>query len=506
MQKGFFMLYLSKSKYCKFCQCPKIIWLQKHKPEEEYFDPQSKSLMEKGNEIGDLAMGLWGSFVEVTAYKDGKLDLSEMSRRTAIEMAKETPVICEASFMNKGLYCAVDILKRSSDCWELYEVKSSATKDGIKQTYLADIAYQRYVLEQCGVHISATYLVTVNTNYVFDGNNLDLSQLFDIRDVSADITDELSKIPQNLKAAEAVMQLETEPDIDISRHCNDPYRCPFWQYCTRDLPDQSVFNLYRFKDKFDCYQQGIVSFEDYRRYYKKKNPIRDRQVEYALEDKGTYVDRKGIAEFLSTLSYPLFFLDFETMQPAVPRYAMSKPYAQIPFQYSLHYIEEKGGPLMHREFLAESGPDPRRPLAEKLCDDIPPDVCVLAYNKSFECNRLKELAELFPDLAEHLLSIENNILDLLTPFRNGYYYNRAMGGSFSIKSVLPAMFPEDPELDYKNLEGVHNGSEAMEVFPLIKDMDERECEETRRNLLRYCALDTYAIVRIWEKLEEAAAM
>ena len=161
---------------------------------------------------------------------------------------------------------------------------------------------------------------------------------------------------------------------------------------------------------------------------------------------------------------------------------------------------------MHREFLAESGPDPRRPLAEKLCDDIPPDVCVLAYNKSFECNRLKELAELFPHLAEHLLSIENNILDLLTPFRNGYYYNRAMGGSFSIKSVLPAMFPEDPELDYKNLEGVHNGSEAMEVFPLIKDMDEREREETRRNLLRYCALDTYAMVRIWEKLEEVAAM
>ena len=249
-----------------------------------------------------------------------------------------------------------------------------------------------------------------------------------------------------------------------------------------------------------------MSFEDYRRYYKKKNPIRDRQVEYALEDKGTYVDRKGIAEFLSMLSYPLFFLDFETMQPAVPRYAMSKPYAQIPFQYSLHYIEEKGSPLLHREFLAESGPDPRRPLAEKLCDDIPPDVCVLAYNKSFECNRLKELAELFPDLAEHLLSIENNILDLLTPFRNGYYYNRAMGGSFSIKSVLPAMFPEDPELDYKNLEGVHNGSEAMEVFPLIKDMDEREREETRRNLLRYCALDTYAMVRIWEKLEEVAAM
>lgn len=122
------------------------------------------------------------------------------------------------------------------------------------------------------------------------------------------------------------------------------------------------------------------------------------------------------------------------------------------------------------------------------------------YNKSFECTRIKELAKEFPDLAEHLLNIESNIKDLLVPFKSGYYYNKMMKGSFSIKSVLPAIFPNDPELNYNNLEGVHNGSEAMTVFPKIKDMPPEEADKTRRNLLKYCKLDTYAMVKIWQEL------
>ena len=225
---------------------------------------------------------------------------------------------------------------------------------------------------------------------------------------------------------------------------------------------------------------------------------------YAVSDQGTYINKDGIRDFLGTLSYPLYFLDFETMQPVIPRYVGTKPYAQIPFQYSLHYIEHEGGELKHKEFLAESGTDPRRAVAEHLCEDIPMNVCVTAYNKAFECTRLKELAEVFPDLAEHLLNIEGNIKDLLTPFQSGYYYNRAMGGSFSIKSVLPAIFPDDPALDYHNLEQVHNGSEAMTVFPKIQFMESAEQQEARRNLLKYCELDTYAMVKVWEELVRAA--
>ena len=136
--------------------------------------------------------------------------------------------------------------------------------------------------------------------------------------------------------------------------------------------------------------------------------------------------------------------------------------------------------------------------------DIPMHVCVTAYNKAFECARLKELAEAFPDLAEHLLSIESNMKDLLTPFQSGYYYNRAMGGSFSIKSVLPAIFPDDPALDYHNLEQIHNGGEAMTVFPKIKDMPPEAQQVARHNLLKYCELDTYAMVKVWEELVRAA--
>ena len=209
----------------------------------------------------------------------------------------------------------------------------------------------------------------------------------------------------------------------------------------------------------------------------------------------------GIRGFLKTLSYPIYFLDFETVQLAVPEYAGTKPYAQVPFQYSLHYAEKRGGEVMHREFLGEPETDPRRALAESLCADIPTGVCVVAYNKEFECARIKELADIFPDLAEHLLDIRDNIVDLIVPFRKGYYYTRAMGGSFSVKSVLPALFPDDPALDYRSLDGVHNGTEAMTVFPQMKFMAADERARSRESLLKYCELDTLALVKVLRELE-----
>ena len=223
-------------------------------------------------------------------------------------------------------------------------------------------------------------------------------------------------------------------------------------------------------------------------------------MEFALEEKGTYTEPERIGDFLATLSFPIYFLDFETMQPVIPIFPGTVAYQQIPFQYSLHYVEREGGELRHKEFLAVSGVDPRRDIAEALVRDIPKNVCVTAYNKAFECARLTELAEAFPDLADNLLNIRDHMIDLLIPFQKGYYYNRAMGGSFSIKSVLPAIFPEDPALDYQNLEDVHNGSEAMSIFPQIQYMEPEEQERVRHNLLKYCELDTYAMVKVWEEL------
>lgn len=497
------MLYLSKSKYCGLWQCPKIAWLKKYKPEELTIDESTLSRMEAGNEVGDLAMGLFGDFVEVTAYHGDKLDLSQMIAATKAEMEKGTPVICEASFQYDGLYCAVDILKREDDGWAIYEVKSSTHDD--KAVYIADVAYQKYVLEHCGVPVSGLYLVCLNGDYVFDGC-LDIHRLFKITDVARAVETEEKNIAANLSAAERLLASEEEPAIDLSVNCKNPYLCGFWPYCSRHIPSPSVFDLYRmpFAKKIEYYKKGKITYQDLLFEPGITNPKQARQILYAVSDQGTYVNKESIREFLDTLSFPLYFLDFETMQTVIPRFAGTKPYAQIPFQYSLHYIEREGGELKHTEYLAESGTDPRRELAERLCADIPVNVCVTAYNKSFECGRIRELAAAFPNLADHLLNIEANIRDLLVPFQTGCYYNRAMGGSFSIKSVLPALFPDDPALDYHNLEGVHHGGEAMALFPKIKDMPPEEQEKARHNLLKYCELDTFAMVKVWQALVQAS--
>ena len=231
----------------------------------------------------------------------------------------------------------------------------------------------------------------------------------------------------------------------------------------------------------------------------KKN-ICSLQIKHEMQDLESHVNREGIKEFLDTLWYPLYFLDFETTQSIIPEFVGTKPYAQIPFQYSLHYIEREGGELHHKEFLAVSGENPLRGISERLCEDIPEDACVIVFNKRFERGRLGELASYFPDLSKHLNKIKGNIRDLMIPFRKGYYYNRKMEGSHSIKKVLPAIFPDDPSMDYHNLEGVHNGGEAMDLFPKIKDLPEEEQIIARKNLLKYCELDTYATVKIWQEL------
>lgn len=497
------MLSLSKSKYCGLWQCPKIPWLNKYKPEEMEINDAIQSRMDAGNLVGDLAMGLFGDFVEVTAYKGEKLDLSRMITRTQEEMEKGTPVICEASFSYNGLYCAVDILRKDADGWAIYEVKSSTSAE--KDVYTADVAYQRYVLQNCGVNVTNVYLVCLNNEYVFNGT-LDLQQLFRITDITVPVAFEQRNLAANLSIGEQLLNDPNEPKIDISERCMHPYECGYWKYCTRHIPTPSVFNLYRmpFKKKLDCYQKGLFRYEDLIQIPGMTNEKQFRQMEYALTHKGTFLDKDGIRAFLDTLSYPLYFLDFETMQLPVPQFSGTKPYQQIPFQYSLHYIEEPDGELKHKEFLGESGEDPRRAIAESLCRDIPMNTCVTAYNRGFECGRIKELACAFPDLAEHLLNICSNIQDLLTPFQSGYYYNRAMGGSFSIKSVLPALYPDDPDLDYHNLDRVHNGSEAMELFPKIKDLPPEEQAIARKNLLAYCKLDTLAMVKVWQRLIEAA--
>lgn len=496
-------MHFSKSRYCEFCQCGKISWLRKNKPEELVVDEDTAGRFETGNMVGDLAMGYFGDYVEVTVRnEDGNPDLTRMIENTEAELEKNTPVICEASFDFGGLYCAVDILRREGGGWSIYEVKSSTKAD--KPVYILDVAYQKYVLEHCGINVTGTYVMCIDNSYVYDGE-LDIHKLFKITDISEKVAKKLPEVGENLKNAEKILSSENEPDIGIGPHCSNPYDCGFWDYCTKNIPRPNVFELYNMRKKkmFELYDRGVITFEALDKETFEKNEIQKMQLDHYLHDRETYADTENLCKFLGEQSYPLYFLDFESVMPVVPKYVGTTPYSQIPFQYSLHFIEREGGELGHREFLAEPGSDPLRPIAEALCRDIPKDVTVLVYNMTFECGRLEELASRFPDLSEHLLNIRSHIKDLVVPFRNGWYYNKRMGGSFSIKSVLPAIFPDDPSLDYHNLEGVHNGGEAKAIFPQMESMTPEEQAKARMSLLKYCELDTFALVKVLEALREA---
>lgn len=255
-------------------------------------------------------------------------------------------------------------------------------------------------------------------------------------------------------------------NISKSRYCS-AVQCPKILWLKKNVPDLPTPNIFdvagaRTTTKFKCYRKGIVSFEDLNTC-DLLSGAQYKQVEHELFNYPPYIDKESIRGFMKTISYPLYFLDFESFQPAIPLYDNSHPYEQIVFQYSLHYIEHEGGKLKHKEFLAYPGEDPRRKLAEQLCSDIPLNVCTTAYNMGFEKGRIRGLAEIFPDLSEHLMNIHDNIVDLMIPFQKKWYYCKAMQGSYSIKYVLPALFPNDPTLDYHNLEGVHNGGEASQM-------------------------------------------
>ncbi len=478
---------LSKSKYCNGMQCKKMLWLLKNKPEEmDQID--NEAVLDNGNLVHDVARDLFGKHVLI----DFNEDLSKMINDTT-EAIKSNNVVCEASFNYHNNFCSVDILVKNGNDVEIYEVKGS-TK--VKDVFITDLSYQVYVLSKLGYNVRKASVVTLNHDYVRHGE-LELDKLFTINDVTGDVLSMQDDVESNINAINEYMEHGKESDIDLDNHCFKPYACPFFTYCTKDLPNNNVFNIAGMlkRDKIKLYKQGIYTYEDLLK--SKINKKYKQQILHELNDLKDEIDYEKIEEFLSTLSYPLYFLDFETFSSPIPIYDGTRPYEQISFQYSLHYIDDE---LHHKEYLAEAGTDPRRMLAERLVRDIPKDSCTLAYNMSFEKTVIKNLAGMYPDLSEHLMNIHDNIKDLMIPFKNRHYYNKYMKGSYSIKYVLPALFPDDESLNYHNLDLIHNGSEAMESFANLHKLSKKEQEYVRERLLRYCELDTYAMVKIFEML------
>ena len=486
-------MYLSKSKYCNAVQCKKMLWLNEYKPEEK--ESLNESVLENGTQVGELAKNLFGFHIDVSFNEN----LKQMIEDTKSLLYLDKVVITEASFEYDNNFCSVDILKKNKSDFEIYEVKSSTE---VKDIYKEDISYQYYILNNLGYNVTKASIVYINSQYERN-KELNLKELFNIEDVTEYVKEKLENIKLNIKEINNYMNQKREPDELLGIHCVKPYNCPFFKYCTKGLGNQNVFTLKGINNnkKFELYNKGIFEYEELLKI--KINDKIKQQIEFELYDEEDYIDKTKIKEFLDKLTYPLYFLDFETFQMSIPLYDKTRPYMQIPFQYSLHYIINDE--LKHKEFLSEPDIDPRRKLAESLVKDIPKDVCVLAYNMAFEKMVIKELAILYEDLSDHLMNIYKNIKDLMIPFKDRYYYSKNMHGIYSIKYVLPALYPNDPSLDYKNLDLVHNGSEAMNMFANMCNLDKDKQKELKNSLLKYCELDTYAMVKIFYKLKEVTS-
>ena len=264
----------------------------------------------------------------------------------------------------------------------------------------------------------------------------------------------------------------------------------------------SIFNLYSMHkaQKFEIYEQGIIQYDDIPEDYS-LDAVQRLQVDTS-KTKTPYIDKEIINDFLNTIEYPINFFDFETFQNAIPRFDGQRPYMQIPFQYSLHILHEDGT-LEHKEFLGDENSDPREALIEQMLQDITPTGSIVAYNQGFEKGRIKELAMFSEMRHDDLLALNERFVDLIVPFRRRGYYHPDFNGSFSIKAVLPAMFPNDDELDYKKLGSIQNGNAAMDTFANLHLIEDKsKINEIKKDLLAYCRLDTLAMVRIWEKLHQ----
>lgn len=460
-------------------------------------DSTAQARFDAGKVVGCLACEFFSGGRGVTF---DPLDFADMAKTTKEWLEEGVETIYEATFIYDGVIVMVDILRQVLEGLEIYEVKSSTD---VEEIYLHDASIQQYVLEQLGYSVAKTHIVHIDKTYVRD-DVLDLDGLFKIVDVTTETTAMQADIPQNLSAFKAYLaDQDNEPPIDIGKHCNNPYECDAKNYCwkvQRNIPDYSIFNIFNLgsKKQVELYQQGIIEIAAIPNDFS-MTALQQQKVDN-WKSRAVYIDKEQIRGFVDGLSYPLYHLDFETFQQVVPQWKGVSPYQQIPFQYSLH-IEYEDGTLEHKEFLGEEGKDPRYELAHQLVEDIPADVTVLAYNMGFEKGVISKLAASFPELADHLLAINVNMQDLMVPFQKQYYVTPAMQGSYSIKYVLPALVPEMEEA-YKNLDGIHNGGEAMNAYASLHLVEnEIEVQKIRNALLEYCKLDTLAMVEVLKKLK-----
>ena len=485
--------YLSKTLYIRGLQCHKSLYLDRHQPElRAEPTPELEALWASGHEVGDFAHMLFPGGVVVPF--EG-LTKDEQLAKTREEIDRGTKAIYEATFSHDGVFVKADIIVRNRGYWDLYEVKSSTS---VKEHYWDDVAVQYHVLSGSGLPIHKAYLVHINNGYVREGDIVP-EELFVLQDITGIVKEKQHSIPDTLAEMRAVLR-GTMPKIDIGPHCNDPYECDFTNYCWQHVPEDSVFSLRgRGIDRWELYRHGVIKLEDVP--LDSLNLMQRMQVEYHLNRK-SHADPAKVREFLEKVRYPACFLDFETFASAIPRHDGTRPYQQVPFQYSLHRIDAKGEEARHYEYLAQPGVDPRREIAEKLLGEIPEGACVLVYNMAFEKRVLRELGEFLPKRRKRLNALAGGIIDLMEPFKRRDIYHWRMNGSYSLKTVLPVLVPE---MTYEHME-ISDGAMASEAFFTMENIaDPVELARLRKALLEYCKQDTLGLVRLLEKMRAMGA-
>lgn len=489
---------LSKSTYVRGLQCHKSLYLNKFKKNlRDEIEEGDESVFEQGIEVGKLAQQLYPK--GVNSLPEQEFDYSNAIKKTAQFIKEKHPVIYEAHFLYDDVLCAVDILLFDGKKYKAIEVKSSTS---VSDVYCQDAALQYYVLSNSGIKLDDISVAYINNQYVRKGE-IDPKQLFIIESVLEVAKQLQNDVKTNIIEFKRVLNKNKEPKMDIGLHCSSPYACDFMGHCWSHVPDYSIFDIanLRTNKKFELYNQGIIEFHQITSDAEKKylNEKHSMQIFAELEQR-SYIDKNKIKGFIKDLQFPLYFLDFETINTALPLYENSRPYQQIVFQYSLHYLENAKSELKHTEYLAEvNGFDPRINFIEQLIKDCGKNGDILTYNMTFEKTRLKELAEDFPKHKKALEAIINRLKDLMIPFKERWYYTPEMKGSYSIKYVLPALVPE---LSYKNLE-IQNGGTAMNIYAqMASGTFTGDVQKTRKALLAYCHLDTLAMVKIWEVLRK----
>ena len=445
-----------------------------------------------GHEVGRLATELYpgGILIEEDHFHHREAVHSTLA-------AMDNPdvrAIFEAAFLFDGVRIRVDILERlNNGGWNMIEVKSSTS---IKDVYLQDVAVQLYVLRASGLRVERTILMNINNQYIYDGNQLDLEEFF----VASDLTDQAEIMQEEvlLKLSEMKDMLGKDhgPGIEPSRHCHNPYECEFLEYCTKDKPEYWVMNLSGITEAKlnELKAMGVDEIGDIPSSF----PLTwiQERIRKCVVDQKEYVS-PGLEQELNDVQYPIHFLDFETVAPAIPRFAGTRPYEPIPFQWSDHILFENGA-LDHKEYLCLEDRDSREEFVLSLIEALGTEGTIFIYT-NYETRIVKELAKHMPEYFDRLIAITDRFKDLCAIVKK-YFYHPKFKGSFSLKAVLPALVHN---MDYNDLAIQEGGQASLEYLRMVEPSTPiEERERIKKGLLTYCGYDTMAMVKIRDALIE----